>query len=98
MKNKVFRHELKYLMSEGEAVLIRSRLRERARIDEHAENGSYLIRSLYFDDLRESAYEDKQAGTSERRKFRIRVYNYSDDFISLECKEKKRGIPQTILN
>ena len=89
MKNKVFRHELKYLMSEREAVLIRSRLREKARIDEHAVNGSYFIRSLYFDDLRESAYGDKQAGTSERRKFRIRIYNYSDDVISLECKEKK---------
>lgn len=89
MLNKVFRHELKYLISEREAEAVKRQLSEAARIDRHAKDGSYLIRSLYFDDFYESSYEDKQAGTGSRRKFRIRIYNYSDDFISLECKTKE---------
>ncbi len=88
MLKKVFRHELKYLISDGEALLIKNRLKEAAKTDIHAENGSYLIRSLYFDDMWESAYTEKQAGVSQRRKYRIRIYNFRDDFISLECKEK----------
>ncbi len=89
MKQGKYRHELKYLISEREAGIIKRRLSECAEIDSHAVNGSYLIRSLYFDDIWESAYNDKQAGTLSRRKYRIRIYNYSDDFISLECKEKQ---------
>ena len=89
MLKEVYRHELKYLISEREAELIRGRLMECADIDAHATDGSYLIRSLYFDDIWESAYITKQAGTLSRKKYRIRIYNYADDFISLECKTKQ---------
>ncbi len=89
MQKKVYRHELKYQISEREAELVRGRLKECAETDRHAVNGSYLIRSLYFDDIWESAYRDKQAGTVARRKYRIRIYNCSDDHISLECKLKR---------
>ncbi len=89
MNGPVYRHELKYLISEIEAGILKGRLKERLSPDPHAENGRYFIRSLYFDDFFDSAYTDKQAGTERRRKFRIRTYNYSDDFISLECKDKE---------
>lgn len=89
MLKDVYRHELKYLISEREADILKKRLSEKAEIDSHAVNGSYFIRSLYFDDVWESAYNDKQAGTAERRKYRIRIYNYSDNVISLECKSKQ---------
>ncbi len=88
MSGPVYRHELKYVIPEQEADIIKGCLKERLSPDVHAKNGSYLIRSLYFDDFFDSAYYDKQAGTRRRRKFRIRIYNYSDDFISLECKDK----------
>lgn len=89
MLKDVYRHELKYLISEREADILKMRLKERLGTDIHAHDGSYFIRSLYFDDIWESAYFEKQAGTCIRKKYRIRIYNYSDDFISLECKEKR---------
>ncbi len=87
-KKKTFRHELKYLISYREKDIIAEKLKYFAKIDKHAINGQYFIRSLYFDDIWKSAYEEKMAGTSERKKYRIRIYNLSDDVISLECKKK----------
>jgi hypothetical protein len=52
------------------------------------EEDGYLISSLYFDDLFNSAVDDKIEGTRIRKKFRIRLYNHSDDLIKLECKGK----------
>ena len=91
MKNSKwkFRHELKYIISYAEKDIIEQRLKEIAVIDSHAVNGQYLIRSLYFDDIWHSAYEEKMAGTATRKKYRIRIYNFQDDFISLECKHKQ---------
>ncbi len=84
-----FRHELKFLISYAEKDVIESRLKTFATIDSHAIDGQYFIRSLYFDDMWHNAYEEKMAGTASRKKYRVRIYNYSDDFISLECKHKQ---------
>ena len=43
--------------------------------------GQYHIRSLYFDDVYETALKDKVAGTDERCKYRVRIYNYNDSVI-----------------
>ncbi len=88
-KKVVFRHELKFLISERERDILLPRLKEFTKTDPHTKNGSYFIRSLYFDDIGRSAYEDKEAGVASRKKYRIRIYNLSDDFISLECKQKE---------
>jgi hypothetical protein len=50
--------------------------------------GFYTVRSLYFDDYRNSAYHEKMMGILDRHKFRIRIYNYSDQNIHLERKIK----------
>lgn len=63
-------------------------MRRFAAIDENANNGEYQIRSLYFDDRSESAYFDKENGVNNRKKWRIRVYNYDMNTIKLECKHK----------
>lgn len=83
-----FRHELKYLINYGDAELIRQRLKTVLKSDSHAQNGSYNIRSLYFDDYWNSAYADKLNGVNNRKKYRIRLYDLKDDFIRLECKIK----------
>ncbi|MEG2570514.1 MAG: polyphosphate polymerase domain-containing protein [Clostridia bacterium] len=88
MKKLKYRHELKFLISEGEKELIRERLQVIMKLDPHATNGEYHIRSLYFDDYWNSAYEEKMGGFSLRRKYRIRVYDLSDKIINLECKLK----------
>lgn len=84
-----YRHEIKLLLSKAEYVAARTRISAIMRRDEHSlRNGDYFIRSLYFDDIYHSSYWDKIAGVSHRKKFRIRTYNFSQDVIRLECKEK----------
>ena len=59
------------------------------QIDPHTgANQIYSIRSLYFDDYRNTCYYDNENGVSPRAKFRIRIYNQSDERISLELKRK----------
>ena len=71
-----YRHEIKHLITQADAAAIRSNLMAVASIDPHArKDGAYRIRSLYFDDLRNTALWEKLDGVNERRKFRIRYYN-----------------------
>ncbi len=84
-----FRHELKYMISESEALILKQRFKGIMSLDKNAGETGYLIRSLYFDDEKESAIMDKMAGTAARAKFRIRIYNYKDGFIMLERKAKQ---------
>ncbi len=51
--------------------------------------GEYFIRSLYFDDAAQTSYFEKLAGVSDRKKYRLRIYNLEDGVIKLECKEKR---------
>ncbi|MCR4907859.1 MAG: polyphosphate polymerase domain-containing protein [Lachnospiraceae bacterium] len=85
----VYRHELKYLINYGEMEVLRRRLEAVASVDSHAVNGQYMIRSLYFDDMWGNSYEEKMMGTASRKKYRIRIYNYSDTVINLERKHKE---------
>lgn len=88
-KSKRFRHEQKYIITYAEKDAL---IRQFVPVIKRDANGSekgYTIRSLYFDDVWETAYEEKIAGTFERKKYRIRIYNYSDKVIKLECKEKQ---------
>ncbi len=88
MSREIYRNEWKYLISWGEKELITSRIAPLLHPDPNAVNGGYLIRSLYFDDYWNTAYEQKEAGVLERKKYRIRIYNYSDRSIKLERKKK----------
>lgn len=83
-----FRHEWKYLINTAEKQLTDLRLKECMQLDPHAEEGGYMIRSLYFDDYWNSAMEEKDAGVLMRKKYRIRIYNCSDKSIKLERKKK----------
>ena len=57
--------------------------------DPHAgQDGRYHIRSLYFDDFKNTALFEKQAGVARRQKYRMRIYDYSDSVIKLEKKVK----------
>lgn len=83
------RHELKYFINPAELEVLRARLRPVLNMDGHCIGGRpYVIRSLYFDDIGDSAFVDKQAGVMERDKYRIRIYHYSDKEIFMERKRK----------
>lgn len=89
---KLFRHELKYLISNADVEGIRNRLNRMISLDPHAGDGGYTIRSLYFDDYDDHCLKENLDGTDPREKFRIRIYNHSTQRIRLECKRKERGM------
>ena len=83
------RHELKYFINPAELDVLRKRLRPVLKLDPHCKDGKpYIIRSLYFDDINDRAYYDKQSGVMSRDKYRIRIYGLSDKEIFLERKRK----------
>lgn len=87
-----FRHELKYVISSGEQLLLKNRIHHLMQPDKHTgASGSYNIRSLYFDDYDNRCFYENENGTDPREKFRIRIYNHSAERIVLECKRKERG-------
>ena len=88
-EKKLFRHEQKYLISYKEKEVLLRRFLPVIQRDRNGGKEGYTIRSLYFDDMVNSAYEEKMAGTYARKKYRIRIYDFSDKVIKLECKEKQ---------
>jgi len=83
------RHELKYHINAADYAQLRARLRVVAQPDENAtEDGTYTIRSLYFDNYSDKAVTEKLSGMSRREKFRLRYYNGDTSFIRLEKKRK----------
>lgn len=89
---KGYRHELKYYIKHSDYILLSKKLRETLQSDENTDaNGEYFIRSLYFDDLNDSAFRQKLDGIDNRDKFRIRIYNLSAKIIKFECKHKDGG-------
>ena len=87
-----YRHEWKHEINVSDILVLRQRLRAVARPDEHAKNGCYNIRSLYFDNLSDKALREKLDGVNEREKFRIRYYDHDPSVIHLEKKSKRNGL------
>ena len=89
-KTYKYRHELKFKISNSAAEVLKQKLSLILDKDSNAyfEDGSYLIKSLYFDDLDSSSYYEKLDGVLYRKKYRIRIYNNDDSFIRLENKMK----------
>ena len=85
-----FRHEHKYIEPEINLKGLESRIRTLMKPDPHTgDKGCYNIRSLYFDDYRDRYLNENIDGTDERSKWRIRIYDHSTDYISLERKIRK---------
>lgn len=87
-----FRHEVKHEINNLDMLVLRQRLRAIMAPDEHAVDGRYEIRSLYFDSPDDRALRDKLDGINIREKYRIRLYNRSASFIRLERKFKRGGL------
>ena len=88
-----YRHELKYQISDAQVAMLKNRITHLIPADSHAgSDGSYTIRSLYFDDYENRCFRENEDGTDPREKFRIRIYNHSDARIMLECKRKDHGM------
>lgn len=88
-----YRHELKYRISYADYLALRQRLRPVMRPDIHSdENGSYTIRSVYFDNYRDKALLEKLNGVQKREKWRLRYYNDDLSYMVLEKKCKHNDL------
>lgn len=84
----VRRKELKYPVCPAEAARLKRRLGIFMQQDAHNGTEGYMVRSLYFDTLQDSDFEDKVEGYDNRRKIRLRVYDADAQAAKLELKEK----------
>jgi len=83
------RHELKYQIDTLQHQVLQRKLATVLKLDPNVRSrGCYTVRNLYFDDLRDTALHEKQAGIPYRKKYRLRIYNHSDAFIKFERKTK----------
>lgn len=87
------RRELKHWIAQAEAMALRHRLGAALRRDEHAgPDGTYRVRSLYFDNYQDKVLLEKLDGVAERDKFRVRVYGEGLDAIRIEKKSKRDSL------
>ena len=88
-----YRHEYKYLIDARQEALLKLRAAGVMKPDPHVKaNGSYVIRSVYFDDAADSCLAENLSGSDPRSKFRIRYYDRNTDLIHLEKKSKRKGM------
>ena len=87
-----YRHEYKYQCTLQKLLCIRNQIEPILYQDSNVgDDGTYTIRSLYFDDYNNRCFYENVNGTDPREKFRIRIYNGDTSFIKLELKRKERG-------
>ncbi len=88
-----FRHEYKYRIDAKQEVILQMKVLGAMQRDSHVRaDGSYLVRSAYFDDIHDTCLSEKFSGCTPRSKFRIRYYNSDTSYIFLEKKSKVRGM------
>lgn len=93
----VYRNEIKHIITASDRAAICARLGAIAQPDPNAKpDGTYQIRSLYFDDWSDRALREKLDGVNEREKFRVRYYNGDPSLIHLEKKSKRGGLGNKI--
>ncbi len=74
-KPRLWRHEIKYPVSEARARELYACFAPLLREDENAGGeGGYLVKSLYFDTPRFGDFADKELGAGLRQKARLRSY------------------------
>lgn len=88
-----FRHEYKHQINLSDIYGLRARLSAVAKHDSNSDSdGTYFVKSLYFDNYMDKALREKIDGVNKREKFRIRYYGTDTSFIRLEKKSKINGL------
>lgn len=87
----MYRHEEKFLLRYPQYMELKQLLTPIMRRDQNAEaDGSYRIRSLYFDRPDNRDYHEKVNGVNGRRKLRLRIYGRASDKVKLEIKTGRK--------
>ena len=63
----MYRNELKFLVDELTLQFMQRKLEPLLPYDRHQEEGSYRIRSMYFDTYERKSYRENDAGVEERK-------------------------------
>ena len=90
----MYRYEKKYVITNLQMEILRNTLSAALYLDSNIKNpdGSYFIRSLYFDDYKNTSYHQVLDGLSKREKYRIRYYDLDPSYITLEKKSKRNNL------
>ncbi len=87
--SKQLRHELKFYLHPHEYASLKIRVNSILQLDRNSvDSDGYHIRSLYFDTMHDDALFEKNFGVMKRKKYRIRIYNKSEQWIKLERKSR----------
>ena len=94
----VFRKEIKYVLPIEKFIRIESQLEALMTRDGNGRNGTYMVRSQYYDSIGEQDLLDNISGVQEKRKIRLRMYSVEDDRVKLEykCKSGSDGVKYSI--
>lgn len=88
-----YRKELKYIIKASDWEILKVRIKNLMKVDENIkEENFYNVRSIYFDDYKNTFYQENEAGVDERIKIRMRIYDKTLDIIKLEIKYKINGL------
>ncbi len=82
------RNELKYYVNFNDYKFLFDILNYHLEQDKKALLDKGYIRSLYFDTLFNKAFEEKEAGILNRKKYRFRIYNLDSRMVKFEIKNK----------
>ena len=94
-----YRHEYKYRIDRIEEEILLMRARGALDKDSHAgKDGTYYVRSLYFDDYGDSCLLDNEDGVDPRCKFRMRYYNDDIGYTPGEKKQTAWNVPEKHLS
>ena len=93
----MFRFENKYIINNLQIEELKHTLAPLAALDPILSGRKfYSIRSLYFDDYSDICLNQVINGVSKRVKYRIRFYNFNEDYIILEKKYKINNMTKKI--
>ena len=91
----MYRNELKFFINAHQKNVMANKLSKICQRDSFSNaDGGYLVSSLYYDDYNQCAFFDKVSGIRDRKKFRVRVYNYQSNVIKLERKIKRVNVTE----
>lgn len=82
------RKELKFVCDDKFLIQAENRIKTVMSLDPNQKRDSYNIRSVYFDSIDNTCFYENQAGVGTRHKYRIRIYDCSDEVIKAEIKSK----------
>ena len=95
---EVSRQEIKYILPVEKLSVLQRKLDGIMERDRYGNGGQYMVRSQYYDSLRDGDLYDNLNGVMEKRKIRIRIYDAEAVSAKLEykCKSGSGGRKSSI--